>query len=249
REKNSTELSNNNTDNTQRQDAPIKSNNIDQCVDLNRDSWITMSDLSFLESLYSRPSSVSSTKKSQRKSEMLLDDFLDIGATSTTTTPTNNNYRMDSFITQIHHDSTELIANLETLLKKILRQKKSTSSISSDFEDVVSAIPSGNLNQENFLNFNDQVLPKSSSSNNDTTSSIFGEKILADDADLFGSSKPNEQNNKIMIIGFRTSTTKYIRFKSYTPSMNVGSTTDSSEFGEMVSAYDHRNLQYDWIIG
>ncbi|CAG8751168.1 425_t:CDS:1, partial [Funneliformis mosseae] len=34
--------------------------------------------LSFLESLSSRPSSVSSTKKSQRNSEMFLDDFLDI---------------------------------------------------------------------------------------------------------------------------------------------------------------------------
>ncbi|CAG8723183.1 12649_t:CDS:2, partial [Funneliformis mosseae] len=57
-EKNSTEIpNNNNTDNTQGQDAPIKSNNIDQGVDLNRDSWITMSDLSFLESLSSRPSS------------------------------------------------------------------------------------------------------------------------------------------------------------------------------------------------
>ncbi|CAG8582683.1 3741_t:CDS:2, partial [Funneliformis mosseae] len=56
-EKNSTEIPNNNTDNTQGQGAPIKSNNIDQGVDLNRNSWITMSDLSFLESLSSRPSS------------------------------------------------------------------------------------------------------------------------------------------------------------------------------------------------
>ncbi|CAG8558258.1 1656_t:CDS:2, partial [Funneliformis caledonium] len=185
--------------------------------------------------------------------------------------------------------------------------KKNTSLISSDFENVVSAILSGNLNQENFLNFNDQLLPKSSSFNNDMTSSsiklcdhpekvlyntkknlsskssssVFGEKISADDADLFGSSKPNEQNNKIIIIGFHLlifhfynplpipnlqihtnyqqdtffdfseftsvafkvetgiSITKYIRFKSYMSSMNVSFTTDSSEFDEMVSAYNH----------
>ncbi|CAG8558152.1 4837_t:CDS:2 [Funneliformis caledonium] len=195
-----------------RQGAPIKSNNIDQGVDLNQDSWITMSDLSFLESLSSRLSIIS------------------------TTTPTNNNYRIDSFITQINRDSTDLITNLETLKSNSIIEnpstsitKKSTLSISSDFGNMVSAIPSGNLNQENFLNFDDQVLPKSSSSNNYTTSSstklcdhpekvlyntkknsssklsfsVFGEKISAIMLIYLVQANPMNKNNKIMIIGFQ----------------------------------------------
>ncbi|CAI2177634.1 16356_t:CDS:2 [Funneliformis geosporum] len=261
-EKNSTEMPFNNTDNIQGQDAPIEStedNDIDQGVNLNRDSWITMSDLSFLESLSSRQSSISSTNKSQRKSETLLDDFLDIGETSTTIP--NNNSRMDSFITQINHVSTDLISNLGTLksnpikenpsssiavnllddsiidLKKVdgnvnellnpinsnnfhpPAKKKSTSSLSSEFGDMVSAFPSDNLNQGNFLSFDDQVFPKSPSSNKNTASStklydhpeydtsssksLSSEMVSTNDADL---SKPSEQKQQEENVNWISST-------------------------------------------
>ncbi|RIA97953.1 hypothetical protein C1645_732076 [Glomus cerebriforme] len=113
--KNSTEALFINTNNTPIEDVPkesIKNNDNKQSSDLNRDSWITMSDISLLESFSSKSSSKSNIKKSQRKSESFLDDFLDI---KTSPTSPVSNSRIDSVIAKISRNSTNLSAKLGSL--------------------------------------------------------------------------------------------------------------------------------------
>lgn len=94
-------------------EEPIKNDDNEQSKDSKRDSWISMSDISFLESFTSKVSSKFDKKKTQQKSESFLDDFLDL-KTKSPTSPVNNS-RIDSVIAKIGRNSTNLSAKLGSL--------------------------------------------------------------------------------------------------------------------------------------
>ncbi|GBB94523.1 hypothetical protein RclHR1_02370023 [Rhizophagus clarus] len=116
-EKSSTETLFVDTNNMPIQDVPEEpienNNNNKQSKDSNRDSWISMSDISFLESFTSKISSKFDKKKTQQNSEQSLEDFLDIKTRSPTSTV--NNSRIDSVIAKIGRNSTNLSAKLGSL--------------------------------------------------------------------------------------------------------------------------------------
>ncbi|RGB42820.1 hypothetical protein C1646_682497 [Rhizophagus diaphanus] len=92
---------------------PIQNDDNEQSRDSNRDSWISMSDISFLESFTSKVSSKFDKKKTQQKSESFFEDFLDLKTKSPT--PPVNNSRIDSVIAKIGRNSTNLSAKLGSL--------------------------------------------------------------------------------------------------------------------------------------
>src|SRR4051812_19198286 len=77
----------------------------------------------------------------------------------------------DTIITKEAKKKNELNANNSNSLNTTPEKSKDSSTLSLGFEDMASSPPSDDLNQQSFFsNFKDQVLPESSSSNNNTVS-------------------------------------------------------------------------------
>jgi hypothetical protein len=96
-------------------EEPIENDDNKQSRDSNRDSWISMKEISFLESFTSKISNKFDKKTTQQKSESLFEDFLDDDIKTKSSTPPVNNSRIDSVIAKIGRNSTNLTAKLGSL--------------------------------------------------------------------------------------------------------------------------------------